>query len=214
MDNEITDFTDNPYLLNVAISRAKKQLILIITGNGIKQDSNLADLISYIEYNNFSINTSSTYSIFDYLYKQYKTEREKLLKGKKQASSFASENLMSILLEEILKDENFSKLGIITHIPLSFVIKDSPQFSEEESKYLHNIGTHLDFLIFNKVSKKPILAIEVDGFEYHKEGTKQAERDKKKNKLLTIANIPFLRFNTNGANEKEIIINSLKAILK
>ncbi|WRK55048.1 hypothetical protein SD457_09625 [Coprobacillaceae bacterium CR2/5/TPMF4] len=40
-----------------------------------------------------------------------------------------------------------------------------------------NPATHIDFLIYNTVSKKPVLAIEVDGYDYHKENTVQASRD-------------------------------------
>lgn len=32
-----------------------------------------------------------------------------------------------------------------------------------------NPAVHLDFLIYNRISKKPVLAVEVDGYEYHKE---------------------------------------------
>lgn len=40
-----------------------------------------------------------------------------------------------------------------------------------------NSNTHIDFLLYNRISKKPVLAIEVDGWDNHKEGTVQAERD-------------------------------------
>ena len=52
VDNEISDFTDNDNILNVAISRAKKQLFIIVSGNEQKQDTNIMELIHYIEYNN------------------------------------------------------------------------------------------------------------------------------------------------------------------
>lgn len=38
-------------------------------------------------------------------------------------------------------------------------------------------NTHIDFLIYNKISKIPLLAVEVDGYKYHQEGNKQKERD-------------------------------------
>ncbi len=47
--------------------------------------------------------------------------------------------------------------------------------------------------------------IEVDGFEYHKVGTQQAERDKLKEQVLAKYNFPVLRFRTNESNEKEIL---------
>lgn len=35
---------------------------------------------------------------------------------------------------------------------------------------------HIDFAIFNKMDKKLIIAVEVDGYYFHKEGTKHQER--------------------------------------
>lgn len=72
--------------------------------------------------------------------------------------------------------------------------------------------THLQFLIYNKLGKSPVLAIEVDGFEYHKQGTLQEERDRVKDKILEKYNLPLLRFATNGSNEKVRLIERLSAI--
>ena len=71
----ISDFSDDPYLLNVAVSRAKKRLILVASGNEQPADSNIGDLISYIEYNNFQAVESEIYSVFDLLYQQYTAAR-------------------------------------------------------------------------------------------------------------------------------------------
>lgn len=64
----------------MAVSRAKKKLILVVTGNEQSKESNIIDLINYIEYNNFEVMDSQIYSIFDYLYKQYSEERKEFLK--------------------------------------------------------------------------------------------------------------------------------------
>lgn len=76
-----------------------------------------------------------------------------------------------------------------------------------------NSSTHLDFLIFNKISKKPLLAIEVDGYSFHKSGTRQAKRDRMKNSILDKYGIPYIRFATNGSNEKELLRQKLDSIL-
>lgn len=76
-----------------------------------------------------------------------------------------------------------------------------------------NTYTHLDFLIYNKITKKPLLAIEVDGYEFHKEGIAQAERDKLKNNIMNTCHIKLLRFKTNGSGEKEKIISTIKTLL-
>ena len=107
----------------------------------------------------------------------------------------------------------FSSLGVICRIPLRMLIRNFDLLSAEEYKYAMNTSTHLDFLIYNKITKKPLLAIEVDGYEYHKEGTAQAERDKLKNNIMNTCHIKLLRFKTNGSGEKEKIISTIETLL-
>jgi hypothetical protein len=54
------------------------------------------------------------------------------------------------------------------------------------------------------------LAIEVDGYRFHKEGTEQALRDVLKDHILELYEILLLRFKTNGSGEREILMNALK----
>lgn len=94
VDDVATDFSDDPYLLNVAISRAKKQLMLVMSGNSQPADSNIGDLINYIRYNNCEVVQSELYFVFDLLYRQYTDERIAYLRKHKQVSEYDSENLM------------------------------------------------------------------------------------------------------------------------
>lgn len=210
VDDEISDFTDDPYLINVAVSRAKKKLMLVVTGNKQSKERNITDLIDYIEYNNFEVVESKIYSIFDYLYKQYTEARKAYLQKHKKISAYDSENLMYSLIEDILSDSKYSSLDVVCHFPLNMLIKNPEFLSEEECRYAMNPATHLDFLIYNRISKKPVLAIEVDGYEYHKKHTVQASRDLLKNRIMELYEIPLLRFMTNGSGEKEKIIEMLE----
>jgi Superfamily I DNA and RNA helicases and helicase subunits len=212
VDNEISEFTDNPNRLNVAISRAIKQLILVVNGNDSDKDSNIADLIRYIEYNNFSVKESQLRSVFDYLYKGYEQKRAEIISKSGNKSDFDSENLMYVLILNTLRQDKFSKYDVVLHFPLRNVIRDFSMLTDEEQKYARHHNTHLDFLIYNKLGKNPILAIEVDGFEYHKAGTEQAERDKKKNIILAKYELPLLRFLTTGSGEKQKLIDKLTEI--
>jgi len=213
VDDEISDFADDPYLINVAVSRAKKRLLLVVTGNEQTQERNITDLISYIEYNNFEVTESKIYSVFDYLYKQYTEERKAYLLKHKKVSQYDSENLMQALLEEILEMDKFACLTVVCHLPMNMLIKNPELLNEEECKYAMNPATHIDFLIYNRISKKPVLAVEVDGYNYHKEGSVQAERDLMKNRILELYGVPLVRFKTNGSGEKEMIINELNRII-
>ncbi|AZA92974.1 putative DNA helicase [Chryseobacterium nakagawai] len=214
VDNEISEFTDNPNRLNVAISRAKDQLILLVNGNESDNDTNISDLIRYIDYNNFSTIKSEVHSIFDYLYKGYEEKRKALLSDQKKKSVFDSENLMYLLIKEVLSDDQFSKYGVILHHPLRNLLLDFSKLTAEEERYARHHATHLDFLIYNKLGKNPVLAIEVDGYEYHKIESRQAERDRMKNEILEKYKIPLVRFSTTGSGEKESLINKLNEILK
>ena len=202
VDDEISDFADDPYLINVAVSRARKKLMLVVTGNEQSKERNITDLIDYIQYNNFEVAESKIYSIFDYLYKQYTEERIAYLKKHKKISEYDSENLMYSLIEEIIADNKYTSLDVVCHFPLNRLIK-----------YAMNMATHLDFLIYNRIGKKPVLAIEVDGYEYHKENTVQASRDFLKNHIMELYEIPLLRFKTNGSGEREKIIEMLDKLV-
>ena len=81
--------------------------------------------------------------------------------------------------------------------------------TEEERQYAHDPLTHVDFLLFNQMDKQPVLAIEVDGTGFHEAGSKQAERDIKKNSILEKCAAPLLRLRTDGSGKKEKIRNAL-----
>lgn len=213
VDDEISDFADDPYLINVAVSRAKKKLMLVVTGNEQSKERNITDLIDYIQYNNFEVAESKIYSIFDYLYKQYTKERMAYLQKHKKISEYDSENLMYSLIEEIIADSKYSSLDVVCHFSLNMLIKNPELLNEQECQYVMNPATHLDFLIYNRIGKKPVLAIEVDGYEYHKEGTAQASRDRLKNHIMELYEIPLLRFKTNGSGEREKITEMLDKLV-
>ena len=213
VDDEISDFADDPYLINVAVSRAKKKLMLVVTGNVQSKEHNITDLIDYIQYNNFEVTESKIYSIFDYLYKQYTEERRVYLQKHKKVSEYDSENLMYSLIEDIISANKYSSLEVVCHFQLNMLIKNPELLNEQECQYAMNPATHLDFLIYNRIGKKPVLAIEVDGYSYHKEDTIQASRDLLKNHIMELYEIPLLRFKTNGSGEKDKIVEMLDKLV-
>ncbi|MBO7609218.1 MAG: DUF2726 domain-containing protein [Muribaculaceae bacterium] len=215
VDDEITEFSDDPNLINVAISRAKKRFFLVVSGNDQEIKGNISDLIDYIEYHNLSVTDSKISSIFDYLYGQYTTERISFLSGHKNVSEYDSENLTYSLIENIFRDyPEYSHLGVLCHTPLRNVIRDWSLLNEDERKYISHFSTHLDFLIINHVTKKPVFAIETDGYNYHNHKTEQHRRDFKKNHILSLYRLPLLRLKTNESREKDKILSMLHDIIK
>lgn len=61
VSNQINDFIDDPHLINVAVSRAKKKFYLVVTGNEQEKTSNIKDLIDYIDYNNCKVVDSKVF---------------------------------------------------------------------------------------------------------------------------------------------------------
>ena len=214
-DDKITDFADDANLLNVAVSRAKTNLCIVISGNEQPKDKNLSDLISYIQYNNCEITESKVKSVFDYLYSQYTKKKFEYLSKTKKISKYDSENIMYKLLCEILEMEEFKNLGVIFEQPMREILdlNNLTELNEAEKTYALQSWTHIDFLIYKKITKEPILAIEVDGHKYHKKGTKQSERDLLKNHILELCKIPLLRMSTTGSGEKEKIIGNLRNVI-
>lgn len=215
VDDQITAFTDDPNLLNVAVSRAKRQFTLVTSSNEQSDSRNIADLLAYIDYNGGKITESAIHSVFDLLYEPYAEARREFLKRHRRISEFDSENLTYALLERVLEtDPAFRHLGVLCHQPLRQLIRDWMLLNDEERRYASNGATHLDFLIYNRVSKRPVLAVETDGYRFHKQGTRQSERDRMKDRILDRYGLPLLRLSTTGTDEEAKIHTQLTKLLQ
>ncbi len=213
VDNVISDFVDDPHLLNVAVSRAIKSLCVVISTDDRNMDTNLGDLVRYIQYNNFETIDSTVYSVFDLLYKGYAEKRREFLKKHRRVSEWESENLMYAVIETVLQQEPFQKVDCAVRVMLNSLIKDYNTLTEEERVYARNPLTHVDFLLFNRMNKLPVLAIEVDGYGFHRAGTLQAERDALKDNILDKCKLPLLRFKTIECGEKERLSKRLAELV-
>lgn len=80
-------------------------------------------------------------------------------------------------------------------------------------KYAQNPRTHIDFVIYHKMDKMPLLGIEIDGYAFHNENTAQTRRDELKNSILAKYNFTLLRLNTTQSGEERRIINALEKIV-
>ena len=216
VDNEITSFADDSNMLNVAISRAKKKLAIVLSGNEQPENSNLVALLKYIQYNNFEVEESKVNSIFDFFYTKDSEAKFKYLKAAKKISKYDSENAMNTLLTNIFEEPKYSKFNFVFEIPLRDIVnkKYLVELPEELTNYANRSWAHVDFTVFNRVTKEILFGIEVDGYTYHKKGTKQAERDKKKNEIFELLGLPLLRLNTKGSGEEIKIKAQLDSYLE
>lgn len=213
VDNEITEFADNPNLLNVAVSRAVKKLRLLISDNEKNDNTNIGDLVRYIAYEKGEVVSGKVYSVFDLLYKDYRKVREAYLKNKRRVSEVESENLFYHYLQEFLEREGYVDLDIAVHMPLRMIIKDVEGFDEEEVRFAMHRSTHVDFLIYKKIDKQPVLAIEVDGEQYHRKGSYQREvRDACKDRIFSKSGLKLLRLSTVGSMEDERLREAFSSV--
>lgn len=208
VDNQIKEFTDDPHLLNVAVSRAKKQFTLVVSADE-QPDSNIQDLIDYIEYYQGKSEESKISSIFDLLYEDYTKELLDFFRTHTRVSEYDSESITYWAIYDVIKEKGLSHLGILLHYPLRHLIASSSNLTLEQRAYASRSWTHVDFLIYNTVTHKAVLAVEVDGTQYHKVTSEQYERDSMKDSVLASIGLPLLRLSTAGSQEKERIARAL-----
>lgn len=213
--NDSNDFVENDNLINVAVSRAVDKFILVTSDKVAKSSSGvLSDLVNYIKYNeDFGESEEGTVkSIYDLLYEDYQDVLNKF-RSRHPSKDFDTENLTKELLKKILKNSKFYSFWFSMHVSLKDFIRDKGlALTDEEYKFFKNPNAHADFLIYNKMSHKPVLVIEVDGVSFHEQRKEQQERDTKKNSILSKAGIKLLRLRTNESGEEGKIRNALEAI--
>jgi superfamily I DNA and/or RNA helicase len=206
VDNMPTDFFDDANLLNVAISRAKTHLYIVTNGNEMPQDTNLAQLIAYIKYNNFDVSESKLHSVFDLLYKQYTKERLAYKAIHPDVSEYISENLVYEVLVEAIEKADLANWEVLCHYPLSRLIGDWSLLDEKEKAFAGNPLSHVDFLIYDSLTKQPRKAIEVDGWHFHRDNVTQQSRDTIKDKILSKFDLTPHRLSTTSIVNVETMI--------
>ena len=209
-------FVNDPSLINVAVSRAQQRFILV-TDHSLFRDYNseIGDLIRYMEYNTLDDNIveSQIVSVFDLLYKDYSQKLRNFQRRVKQRSVYASENIIWTLLDEILQDSSYNGLTCSDQVLIRNLFHDLSRLGSEQRRYVNN-GASVDFVLYHKLDKSPVLAIEVDGFAFHENNPRQLERDRWKDAIFKTYGLPLLRLPTTGSGEDQKIRMKLDEIIK
>lgn len=215
VNNRINDFVDDPQWLNVAVSRAKKQFVLVTNGNESGTGTRIDKLIDYVRYESGQVTNSKVCSIFDCLYSQ-NTQALDAFKKAQGASRTGevSEDLTLVMLEKLIKSEPlFSGLKVYLHYPLSRLVWDRSELNDREKAFVSHPYSHVDFLLADKVTRKPVLAVETDGHAFHDDNPEQLERDAVKDRVLMKVNLPMVRLSTTGSREELRVRQLLKGLL-
>ncbi|WGV61522.1 AAA domain-containing protein [Brevibacillus brevis] len=209
------NFVENSCLVNVAVSRAQKQFILV-TDHSLFRNSrkDIGNLIRYIEYHTLHehITHSNLISVFDLLYSEYSERLNDLQSRLIYKSSHKSENIIWRVLSDLIGEESYKGVTFSMQVYLKDIFYDTERLVEAEKRYINNRAS-FDFVIYDAINKQPLLAIEVDGFGFHRNKPEQTERDKLKNGICNKYQFPLLRLPTTGSNEITKIRNQLDRIL-
>ena len=210
-DVDSINFVDDPKLINVALSRAKRHFTLVTGDNVFKQNNHhIAALIRYMEYyaDSDEIYQSPVVSAFDLLYEEYDHSLETLkARLNPEDSAYKSEQISALLIKDLLKKAEFSALCFHSQIQLKQLLaQPSSIFTPREQQFM-NQGASCDFVFYYRVGKQPLAVIEVDGSQ-HSDGV-QAERDHLKQSVLTKCGIVLLRLRTIDSEIEEKIADFL-----
>ncbi len=214
--NRINEFVDDPNLINVAVSRAVKELIIVTSDKGFRQHgTNIGDLMRYIEYQSMgkTILKSNKISVFDLLYTEHSKALLDFMASVRNVSKFKSENLMNRVIESALDEPRFRSFRHVLHVPLYSIVNDYSELDETETQFAKHPWAHVDFLIYNKHDKGPSLAVEVDGYRYHVDNKEQTKRDGIKDRVLYKIGLPVLRIRTNESGEKGKLTKALDRVI-
>ena len=211
VDNVPTEFSDDANLLNVAISRAKTRLCVVTNENEKPQESILGQLIDYMKYNNCEETQSKLHSVFDLLYKSYTAERLAFEASHKKISEHLSENLVYDALTKAIEKLQWDNVAVLCHYPLSRLIADWNSLNEKEKAFAESPLAHVDFLVYNSLTKQPMQVFEVDGWQFHQNNEAQQSRDQLKDSLLTKFGLCPQRISTTDRFNVETCISMLSA---
>lgn len=208
------EFVDDPRLVNVAVSRAKKRFVLVTNNEMLPGSRNLRDLIGYIRYQNpgKEVFDSDIVSVFDLLYKQYSAQLDRLASRVTRSPGHKSERVMRAVLGELLPTE-FPGLTFAEQVPLKHLLPDTDRLSADQLRFARNRRSSVDFEIYNRVTKQRVCVIEVDGFEFHENRPEQLARDALKDAICATYGIALLRLPTTGSNEIERLRIELTTLL-
>ena len=208
------EFYDADSMTNVIVSRAKDRFIVVTAHGGVRFSRNISALLEYIEmYDPSSVIQSDIVSIFDVLYSAYSESLERYSRAKwADRRRSPAENVADQCLREILAEPAYSRFGYQIEVFLKDALPNTRRLSEEQRTFTFT-DSALDFGVYSRVTGRLVLAIEVDGWQYHGASDTQRKRDALKDSIMAAYGVPVLRLPTNGSGEERRIREELDKLL-
>jgi hypothetical protein len=201
---------DDPQLINVAVSRAVQRFILVTNHAMMPTSRHIRDLVGYIRYHHpdADVVDSAVISVFDLLYSAYSRRLEGFAGRLRKQLDYRSEDIIWTLLREILAEQRYAHLKVSPQVLLKNLFADLSRLAPDQRAYVQHRAS-LDFVVYNRVTNRPLMAVEVDGFAFHENKPDQLVRDRKKNEILSTYRMPLLRLPTTGSQEEPRIRRAL-----
>jgi hypothetical protein len=204
------DFVDDPQLVNVAVSRAIQRFILVTNYDMLPASRHIRDLVGYIGYHNpgEEITDSTVVSVFDLLYSAYSQRLRPLADRLRKELGYPSEDIIWTVLHDIIAEQRYAHMRVSPQVLLRNLLPDLGGLTLAQRAYIQHRAS-VDFVVYNRVTNQPLLAIEVDGFAFHENRPDQRARDALKDEILDAHQMPLLRLPTTGSREHQRIRQAL-----
>ncbi|MFB9904255.1 AAA domain-containing protein [Allokutzneria oryzae] len=205
-------FVDDPQMINVAVSRAIRRFILVTNHDMLPTSRHIQDLVGYIRYHNpdEEVVDSAVVSVFDLLYTAYSQRLRPLATRLRKELKYPSEDIVWTVLNDIFAEQRYAHMTAVPQVMLKNLLLNLDRLTPAQAAYVGRRAS-LDFVVYNRVTNRPLLAIEVDGFAFHENNPAQLKRDAIKNEILRVYEMPLLRLPTTGSGEEQRIRDALTA---
>ncbi|MDP2712053.1 MAG: AAA domain-containing protein [Solirubrobacteraceae bacterium] len=203
-------FVDDPRLVNVAVSRATDHFVLVTNHQKLASSRHLRDLIGYIEYRypDDQPEASRVVSVFDLLYREYDDVLRPLAKRLSGGPGSPAEQIIEAVLDGVLSEPEHAHLRAESQMLLRNLVPAPDTLGDAQRAFVQRRSS-VDFVLYNRITRRPTLAIEVDGFRFHEDRPEQLRRDALKDGILARVGIPLLRLATTGSDEERRIREAL-----
>jgi hypothetical protein len=203
-------FVDDPQMINVAVSRAIRRFILVTNYDMLPTSRHIRDLVGYIRYHSpgEEVTDSTVVSVFDLLYRAYSQRLRPLAARLQKKLKYLSEDIIWTVLHDIIAEQRYAHVAVVPQVLLQSLVPDLRGLTPAQLAYIQRRAS-VDFVMYNRISNQPLLAIEVDGFAFHENNPDQRARDVLKNAILEAHQMPLLRLPTTGSGEHQRIRQAL-----
>ena len=206
-------FVDDPRMINVAVSRAKEKFILVTNHDEVPRSKIIKALIDYVRFQNPSqVTESGVLSVFDLLYKEYSERLNEFASRVHGDSRYKSENIVWTLLNDILAEPAYGLLEVVSQVRLRDLLPNLDRLNERQREFARSVSA-IDFAVYHKVSRRMLLAIEVNGTRFHEDSPEQQVRDELKAQIIGIYGADVLVLRTNDSNIELKVRDRLNRVL-